>query len=155
MDSLDDLSRLLRDHRIGHLATADATAAPHVIPVCFVCEGQVIYSAIDHKPKRHTGYRMKRVRNILENPRIAFLVHHYEEDWEQLAYILIRGRAILLEGGVEYQRALKLLEERYQQYRERRLAAGAGLVIKIVPETITRWDWQDAALQEKGRCDVS
>jgi PPOX class probable F420-dependent enzyme len=155
MDSLDDLPGLLQAYRIGHLATADATAAPHVIPVCFVCEGRVIYSAIDQKPKRLTGYRMKRVRNILENPRIAFLVHHYEEDWEQLSYVLIRGRAVLLEDGPERQRALRLLEERYQQYRERRLAAGAGLVIKLVPETIHRWGWGEAALREKGHCDVS
>ena len=85
---------------------------------------------------------MKRIRNILENPRVAFLVHHYEEDWQQLSYILIRGTASVLESGPEHQRALRLLEEKYVQYRERQLAQSDGLVIKIVPERIQHWGWQ-------------
>lgn len=149
MDAQADLTTILQAYRIGHLATADATAEPHVVPVCFVYEGQTIYSALDQKPKRFTGYRMKRVRNILENPHVAFLVHHYAEDWQQLSYILIRGRATILEKGPEWQRALMLLEEKYEQYRERHLAASTGLVIKIVPETIRRWGWQESVTLER------
>ncbi len=87
---------------------------------------------------------MKRIRNIVENPRVAFLIHHYEEDWQQLYYVLIRGTASILESGLERQRALLLLEDKYVQYRERQLAQGDGLVIKFVPESIQRWGWQDA-----------
>src|SRR6266568_633743 len=89
----DDLTALVQAHRIGHLATADSPGTPHLVPICFVYDGHAIYSAIDHKPKRRTGYGMKRIRNILENPRVAFLVHHYEEDWQQLSYVLIRSTA--------------------------------------------------------------
>ena len=103
----DDLTALVQAHRIGHLATADHPGTPHLVPICFVYDGHAIYSAIDHKPKRRTGYGMKRIRNILENPRVAFLVHHYEEDWQQLSYVLIRGTASVLESGPEHQRALK------------------------------------------------
>jgi PPOX class probable F420-dependent enzyme len=138
----DDLTAVVQAHRIGHLATADNPGAPHVVPLCFVYDGHVIYSAIDHKPKRRTGYGMKRIRNIVENPRVAFLVHHYEEDWQQLYYILIRGIATVLESGPERQRALLLLEDKYVQYQERQLAQGDGLVIKIMPESIQRWGWQ-------------
>jgi nitroimidazol reductase NimA-like FMN-containing flavoprotein (pyridoxamine 5'-phosphate oxidase superfamily) len=87
---------------------------------------------------------MKRIRNFVENPRVAFLIHHYEEDWQQLYYVLIRGTATILEDGLERQRALLLLEEKYVQYRKRQLAEGDGLVIKLVPESIQRWGWQDA-----------
>jgi PPOX class probable F420-dependent enzyme len=87
---------------------------------------------------------MKRIRNMVENPRVAFLVHHYEEDWQQLSYVLIRGTATVLDSGPERQRALALLEEKYVQYRERHLAQNDGLVIKIVPEHMQRWGWQDA-----------
>jgi PPOX class probable F420-dependent enzyme len=145
MATLDDLGALLQAHRIGHLATADSTGAPHLVPVCFVYDGRAIYSAIDHKPKRRTGYGMKRIRNIVENPRVAFLVHHYEEDWQQIYYVLMRGTATILEGGAERQRALALLEEKYVQYRERRLASSNGLVIKVVPQTINRWGGQEPA----------
>jgi coenzyme F420-0:L-glutamate ligase / coenzyme F420-1:gamma-L-glutamate ligase len=149
MDDREDLTALLQAHRIGHLATANAAAVPHVVPVCFVYEARTIYSALDHKPKRLTGYRIKRIRNILENPHVAFLVHHYAENWQQLSYVLIQGRATILEQGAERQRALMLLEEKYEQYRERHLTASAGLVIKIVPETVRRWSWQESATLER------
>ena len=140
----NDLTALVQAHRIGHLATADSPGTPHLVPICFVYDGQAIYSAIDHKPKRRTGYGMKRIRNIVENPRVAFLVHHYEEDWQQLSYVLIRGMALILDSGPERQRALALLEDKYVQYQERHLAQSAGLVIKIVPESLQRWGWQSS-----------
>jgi coenzyme F420-0:L-glutamate ligase/coenzyme F420-1:gamma-L-glutamate ligase len=142
MVSQDDLTALVQAQRIGHLATADSGGTPHLVPICFAYDGHAIYSAIDHKPKRRTGYGMKRIRNIIENPRVAFLVHHYEEDWQQLYYVLMRGTATVLESGPERQRALLLLEDKYVQYRERQLAQGDGLVIRIVPEHIQRWGWQ-------------
>ena len=144
MATQDNPIALIQAQRIGHLATADGTGAPHLVPICFTYDGQAIYSAIDHKPKRRTGYSMKRIRNIVENPRVAFLVHHYEEDWQQLYYVLIRGPASILESGPERQRALALLEDKYVQYQERHLAQSNGLVIKIVPESIQHWAWQSA-----------
>ena len=144
MASQDDLMALIQAHSIGHLATADGTGGPHLVPICFTYDGQAIYSAIDHKPKRRTGYSMKRIRNMVENPRVAFLVHHYEEDWQQLYYVLIRGTASILESGPERQHALALLEDKYVQYQEHHLAQGDGLVIKIVPESIQPWGWQSS-----------
>ncbi|HEY7496195.1 MAG TPA: TIGR03668 family PPOX class F420-dependent oxidoreductase [Candidatus Tectomicrobia bacterium] len=139
----DNLTALLHRHRVGHLATADANGAPHLVPVCFAYNGQEIYTAIDHKPKRQTGYRIKRIRNILDNPQVAFLVDHYDEDWHQLYYVLMRGPATILETGPEHQQALDRLEEKYPQYRERHLASSTGLVIKIVPTSVQYWSWQD------------
>lgn len=141
MAGADDMAAILQSFRVGHLATADAKAMPHLVPICFVYDGQVVYTAIDHKPKRATGYRMKRIRNLLENPQVTFLVDHYEEDWQQLSYIMIQGRAQILESGPERQRALGLLEDKYPQYRERQLAQDTGLVIKIVPDSIRHWAW--------------
>jgi len=146
MAATAELMAIFQAHRIGHLATADAAGAPHLVPICFVYDGQAIYSAIDHKPKRRTGYGMKRIRNIVDNPQVAFLVHHYEEDWQRLYYVMVRGTASILESGDERQQALTLLEAKYGQYRERQLSHGEGLVIKIVPATVTRWGGDDPAL---------
>ena len=139
MTASGDLIALLKTHRFGHLATADKLGAPHVVPICFAYDGHAVYSAIDHKPKRRAGYGMKRIRNIIENPRVAFLVHHYEEDWRQLYYVMIRGPAAILGDGDERGHAFTLLEEKYAQYRERQLGSSDGLVIKIVSEQITQW----------------
>lgn len=141
MASDDEIAAMLQSYRVGHLATADANAAPHLVPICFVYDGHAVYTAIDHKPKRAAGYRMKRIRNMLENPQVTFLIDYYEEDWLQLAYVMIQGHAQILESGPERQRALVLLEDKYPQYRERQLAQDSGLVIKIVPDSIRHWAW--------------
>ena len=151
MAASGDLVSLLKAHRFGHLATADKLGAPHMVPICFAYDGHAIYSAIDHKPKRRAGYGMKRIRNILENPSVAFLVHHYEEDWRQLYYVMVRGPATVLEADAERDRAFALLEQKYPQYRERQLSGSDGLVIKIVPERITRWG--DVAPMTPGASD--
>ena len=123
--------------RIGHLATADATGAPHVIPVCFAFNGQAIYSLLDQKPKRTPVARLRRVRNILANPKVALVVDFYEEDWSRLWYILISGEAELLQPGDEQAGAVKLLREKYPQYRE--MAIDQNPAIKITPTRVVAW----------------
>ena len=49
--------RFIDTRRIGHLATADAEAAPHVVPVCFGLVDDTLYITIDRKPKRATTGR--------------------------------------------------------------------------------------------------
>ena len=84
---------------MGRLATASATSAPHVIPVCYAFDGQVIYSVLDQKPKSAPLMRLRRVRNIQANPQVSLVVDHYEDDWQRLGYLLITGRAeVLLDG---------------------------------------------------------
>ena len=112
MLTLSELERafLLR-RRVGHLATADRSASPHLIPVCFAVSSDRLYSAIDEKLK--SGGLLKRLRNIAENPRVAFLADHYDEDWSRLGWVMIDGRAGLLEGGREDEAAKELLKDRY------------------------------------------
>ena len=127
--------------RIGHLATADETGAPHVIPVCFALEGEVIYSVLDQKPKRISLTRLRRVRNILANPQVALVVDHYEEAWDRLWYILIRGRAELLLEGEELVEAIALLRQKYGQYQAMDIEDNP--VIKIVIEGTVAWGLDD------------
>ncbi len=109
--------RLIRSARIAHLATADASGQPHVVPICFVFDGARMYSPIDEKPKRAPASQLKRIRNIGQNPDIALVIDHYEEDWRKLAYVLIFGTARLLSGGAAHRRAARLLRRKYPQYR--------------------------------------
>ena len=48
---------------------------------------------------------------------MTILVDHYEEDWDHLWWIRLRGRARVLDDGEERDRALGLLREKYPQYR--------------------------------------
>jgi nitroimidazol reductase NimA-like FMN-containing flavoprotein (pyridoxamine 5'-phosphate oxidase superfamily) len=63
--------RFLERRRVAHLATADASGEPHVVPICFTLLAETLYIAIDEKPKRGDVRQLRRLRNIGENPRVA------------------------------------------------------------------------------------
>lgn len=128
---------LLNQSPVGHLATADKMGQPHVIPFCFACDGRSIYSALDAKPKSGNLRGLRRVRNIMENPRVSVVIDHYEADWSKLWYLLVQGHAELLEPGTEQADALALLRAKYPQYLEMDLENNP--VIKITPERATGW----------------
>ncbi len=141
--SADETAFLTRQ-RVARLATADAAGAPHAIPVCFAYDGRNLYIALDEKPKDVRVTRLKRVRNILENPRVALVADRYAEDWNLLAYVMVRGRAGLLEPGVdEHTAAVRLLRGKYQQYEGMRI--GESPVISVHPERVASWGALDVA----------
>ena len=94
----EQISFLAR-RRVARLATADRVGEPHIVPVCFAYSPGGIYIALDEKPKDVPPARLKRVRNILENPRVALVADRYAEDWSLLAFVMVCGRARLLEPG--------------------------------------------------------
>ena len=131
------------DHqRVARLATADAGGAPHLVPVCFSLDGENIYITIDRKPKRGDPRRMKRLVNIAENPAVALVVDHYEEDWTRLGWVMVRGRAEVLAGSEEHTRAQNGLRERYPQYRQMQLEDLPVIAIRI--ERVTSWGQLEA-----------
>jgi PPOX class probable F420-dependent enzyme len=128
---------MLRDARVGRLATADAAGQPLVVPVCYVYDGERCYSAVDAKPKRTRD--LKRLRNLADNPRVSLAVDHYDEDWRALRYVIVQGRGDVLESGAEFSRAVDLLVAKYPQYGELRLDRTAGAVVRVTPARILSW----------------
>ena len=125
----------IASQRVGRLATADARGNPHVVPVCFALAGDSLYITIDEKPK--SGRPLKRLRNMTENPSVAFVVDRYDEDWTQLGWVLLRGRTEILADGPEHDHAQALLCERYAQYRSMQLANLPVIALRI--ERVTSW----------------
>ena len=123
--------------RVAHLATADRTAVPQVVPVCFGLAGDVLYIAIDQKPKREGGRPLKRLRNIAENPRVSVVFDRYDEDWRRLGWVMLHGRAGILANGAEHDRAQALLRARYRQLEA--MAIGPLPVIVIRIERVASW----------------
>jgi PPOX class probable F420-dependent enzyme len=125
--------------RVGHLATADRAGEPHNVPLCFWFDGARFYFAIDEKPKRERGTRIKRMRNLAENPRVALVVDYYEEDWTELAFVLVHGVAQLVEEPEEYMLALRHLRDKYVQYRATALSPETNPIVRIDPERVHVW----------------
>jgi len=126
----DQERRFLAHGRVAHLATADRRAIPHVVPVCFALSEAALYITIDEKPKRHP-LALKRLRNIAENPAVAVVVDRYDEDWSRLGWVMLRGRADILDAGDEHDRAQALLRDRYPQYRAMNLAGLPVIALRI------------------------
>jgi PPOX class probable F420-dependent enzyme len=112
--------------RAGRLATSSAESEPHVIPICFVLLDDTIYSVIDEKPK--SGRRLLRLRNIDQTGQAALVVDHYDEDWSQLAFVLLRGPAQTIPGDSA---ALAALREKYPQYLDMSLDRAEMVELRV------------------------
>jgi PPOX class probable F420-dependent enzyme len=119
---------------VARLATADLTGRPHVVPICFVVDGDTLYFAVDAKPKRTAD--LKRLRNIAANPAVSVLFDHYEDDWSKLWWVRVDGGARLVVDAAEAGRAIELLAGRYAQYAR---ARPGGPVVAIAIDRISGW----------------
>ena len=128
---------LLRDSRVAHLATADVNGRPLVVTICFVWDGVNLYSAIDAKPK--TTRRLRRVRNIEENPRVSLIVDRWHETWNRLMHVIVDGKATIIEDGDEWRGAITALRAKYPQYQTMDVAVDFGAVIRIEPQAVRCW----------------
>jgi len=113
--------------RVARLATVRPDGTPHIVPCCFVLDGDTIYSAVDAKPK--TTLALQRLANVRANPHASLVVDHYDDDWSQLWWIRVDGDARVVESDV----AVALLRAKYPQYAQ---TPPPGAVVAIA---VTRW----------------
>lgn len=127
--------RLFATADVARLASVRPDGAPHVVPVCFAVDGDVLYTAVDSKPKR--TQRLARMRNIVGEPRVALLADRYDEDWSRLWWVRADGRARIVDDPAERDRALAALAGRYPQYRD---SPPAGPVLAVDVDRWSGWN---------------
>jgi PPOX class probable F420-dependent enzyme len=121
--------------RVARLATASASAVPHLVPVVFACHGDAVVIMVDHKPKSTTD--LKRIRNIRENSRVSLLVDEYDDaHWQRLWWVRVDGVARVADADADRAQALAWLCAKYAQYRQER---PAGPVIWIDVTKVSGW----------------
>ena len=120
--------------RVGHLATVTSDNRPHLVPCCFVLDGDIVYSAIDAKPK--SSRNLRRLQNLMLNSAASLLVDHYEEDWTKLWWVRVDGDGRTVDDDPERGRALDLLRAKYAQYEH---APPPGPVLAIEIGTWRMW----------------
>ncbi len=130
--------------RTAVLATIDSAHRPRLVPICFVAtavESAVrLYTPIDEKRKSTADpLALARVRDIAADPAVWLLVDRWSEDWSQLGWLRLEGRADLLnpDGGEEHVIAVSALREKYPQYAEHRLEDRP--IIRIALERSRSW----------------
>src|SRR5262249_61478891 len=135
----------LAQARVAHLATTDGEGQPHVVPITFVLLDERLYSALDAKPKRVAAQRLRRVRNIQQNPRVAVVVDRYSEDWTRLGYVLLLGTARVVEASAETERPVAALRADYAPYAEGPLALEDAALLAVEPQRVIVWGRLDDA----------
>jgi PPOX class probable F420-dependent enzyme len=117
------------------LATAGADRQPHLVPCTFVVDdaGRVAIG-IDNKPK--VSARLRRLKNIDENPRVSMLVDHYADDWTRLWWVRADGEALIERTGDDHAAHWRLLAAKYPQYGGQ---VPAGPVIAVTVESWSGW----------------
>ena len=135
---LDHEIAFIQSQRVARLATSDEDGHPHVVPVCFAFDGSRFYTPLDEKPKRVEQQRLRRVRNIEARHEAMLLIDQYDDDWSRLGYVQVYGHAgLLMPGEPGHADALRLLRDRYVQYRS--MALEVHPVIVITSQHIVAW----------------
>lgn len=113
---------------VGRIATASKSGMPHVVPVCFASNAKAIYI--------HAGLESKKMRNIVENDKVAFVVDDWIS-WEKSRAVFIQGIAKILRKGRDYGEGKRLLYEKYPKFEEDYpIIEGEDVLIEILPSKI-------------------
>ncbi|MBA2382582.1 MAG: TIGR03668 family PPOX class F420-dependent oxidoreductase [Chloroflexi bacterium] len=130
-----DARRFLASARTATLATTGPNGRPRLVPICFVARigepgaAPRLYSPLDDKPKTGTDpHDLARVRDLSMRPEATLLVDRWSEDWAELGWLRLEGRAELLEPepaerAAPSERVLVIdaLRAKYPQYMTHRL----------------------------------
>ncbi len=128
--------------RVAHMATVDPDGRPHVVVHTFAAEGDWVFHAVDHKPKRTA--ELQRLANIRAHPDVSVLVDHYSDDWERLWWARADGVANIIEPGDDlWADPIRLLVAKYPQYREH---PPEGPVIAVEVRRWSGWSYSEPAV---------
>jgi PPOX class probable F420-dependent enzyme len=135
MDAIPaSVAGFIAEGRVGRLGTADLLGQPLVVPICYAWDGAALYSA---------PLGLKRIRNIRENAKVSVVIDRYDEDWQSLRYVIIQGEARVITAGGDFSHGVDLLLAKYPQYRRMGLDRDAGVMIKVEPARVIRWQYSN------------
>jgi PPOX class probable F420-dependent enzyme len=116
---------------VSRLATGASETRPHIVPIVYAYDGELLYTAIDEKPKRVGAFSLQRVRDVQANLHVALVIDHYVEDWTQLAWVQVRGQAEIVPSGARHDAGIALLHEKYPQYQPMSLDEHPVIIIRL------------------------
>jgi PPOX class probable F420-dependent enzyme len=110
------VSERLDQARHGVLVTIRPDGSARPVPFTFARVADRLISAVDHKPKTTT--RLARLTDIERDGRATVLVEHYDDDWSQLWWIRVAGRAGVCRDDDPFtSEAVAALVAKYAQYQ--------------------------------------
>lgn len=125
-------ARLADGPRHGVLATVHAERGVDAVPVVFVVhDGDIVIPVDAVKPK--SGRRLQRLVNLEHDPRCVLLVDHYDDDWSDLWWVRLHGRATEVPPSDAHLAALAAAHPPY------RAEGSVTSVLVLTPTQLTGW----------------
>lgn len=97
----EEIKNILERGATGRLATADKNGQPHVVPLAIFSDGDRILF--------HTGANTKKVRNLMENPKVSLVVDYILQTPRLEVGFVINGTAKKLEKPEELDEVRKMM----------------------------------------------
>ena len=130
MFSADLVERILDTAPVACLAQKDLDSGPQALPFVFSRVRHSLWSPIDGKPKKRP--QLSRLEWVVADPQVLVLVDHYEDDWTQLWWLKLSGRAsIVHESEPDWREAVDGLASKYPQYEQTPMFAGVPTMVRI------------------------
>jgi nitroimidazol reductase NimA-like FMN-containing flavoprotein (pyridoxamine 5'-phosphate oxidase superfamily) len=126
-------TKYLSEQFLGRLATS-VNDEPHVTPVRYAFESGRIYINI--------AVNSKKMRNILRNNRVAFVVDDYLEKGgvKRARGVYVKGEAEIHESGEIYEFGIKLIRVKYESAKGFQRGPNENrAIILIKPKKVLSW----------------
>lgn len=134
----DLLERVLDVMPVARLALVDGENRPYALPIVFARVADSLWSPVDGKPKKHG--RLARLERIERAPEVTLLLDHYADDWRELWWIRLQGRACVIEGEhPDWGAAVRALQNKYRQYRDVEMFHSEPVMIRFAWQRYGWW----------------
>ncbi|HSL11861.1 MAG TPA: TIGR03668 family PPOX class F420-dependent oxidoreductase, partial [Actinomycetota bacterium] len=85
-----------------------------------------------------------KVRNLIRDLRATICVDHYDEDWTSLRQVIVRGDALLIDRGYEWDRGRQLLYDKYPQYATASPIDDGTTIVAVRIDQVSSWGFDSA-----------
>lgn len=131
------LLELLQEWPVARLATW-GKLSPHIVPIVFCLDGNALFSPVDGKAKSSTA--LQRLANVADNPHCSVLLDRYSDDWQQLWWVRLDGKAqVCHPQGAQLTGLVDLLEHKYPQYRKTAVTQGPPTFLRLQWDSVASW----------------
>lgn len=122
----------VRSQPVARVATVNRKGVPNNVPVCPVAVAGRLYFA--------SAAGARKVRDILQNPRVALAFDVYSDNRARRAGVMIRGIATVIDRGPVFNRVRLALYRKYRTLREQApIVEGQTVIVCVTPTSSRSW----------------